>query len=59
MSTKEPKLRTHDFTPDGQKALDGVPICTCGSLRTDAIHRRAGLTEEQKAAQARWMGGGR
>ena len=55
MSNKEPKLATHDFIPSGQNAI-GVPICTCGSLRTDAVHRRAGLTDEQRAAQARRTG---
>lgn len=54
--TAKPRLRRCAFWPSGITDAQDTPICHCGSLKTDAVHRTVELTDEQRAADARRIG---
>lgn len=52
----KPRLRRCAFYPTTATAVDGTRICSCGGLETDAVHRKAVTTDEDRAADARRIG---
>ncbi len=54
--TKGPRSRPHTFHHGGDFDAQEMPICTCGSVRSAAVHRVRVLDEDVRAAEARRVG---